>query len=574
MVGIPRSKGCKTCKRRKIKVSKGSQTAWCDEQKPACGPCRKGERKCEGYEQPTIFRHSFTRDFASSAATTTTTITTTTISHGAEPSQLENRSIEDVSCVGNHTARADEAVMAPRRKRPIHQRVHPYAIARRRHAESRLAGTVPLLREPDSMVWAVQSITGQFLETCLPHSESQEAPLSWLGEIKDMGQNIDALPLAMSALALGWAGRVDREPQLADKGLQLYSAAVRQLRSDMRTCSLLQSLAVTAIFVAFELCQFGSKGNPGRLAHMQGIAAFLQALGPESVSDGPYLKIYSFCRVVFIMQGLHRRRSVCAGSDMWMYGPFRNHEKNAYHLFHDLSARACGLLGHADGLSQVDEVENERAAQVLQDLLDLLSRLKKWVRDCDVVGFTGPFRFPSGIGHGVPRSRSRSRSRPESGWTFDTLYWQKMLYDYWTLRLDLYMTILDNPVLSSLLDGSDDFQALLRAGLETGGAEVGQVPSRLVFEEGRRLANNIAVTFTGACYSATCQSFGSLVAVYILETAIRWYERHGGGADAELEQHCRAMLDEIRIEESKDPFGFDVSPFSDQVLKLQWCDLI
>lgn len=173
-------------------------------------------------------------------------------------------------------------------------------MARLKHAQSQLAGTLPLLREPDSMVWAVQNITGQFLETCLPLSAAQEAPLSWLGEIRDMGRDIDALPLAVSALALGWAGRVDGRPQLADKGLQLYSAAVRQLRSDMRTCSLLQSLVVTAIFVAFELCQFGSKGNPGRLAHMQGIAAFLQALGPESVSVGPYLKIYSFCRVVFV----------------------------------------------------------------------------------------------------------------------------------------------------------------------------------------------------------------------------------------------------------------------------------
>lgn len=270
------------------------------------------------------------------------------------------------------------------------------------------------------------------------------------------------------------------------------------------------------------------------------------------------------------MQGLSRRREICAGSHMWMYGPFRNHEKNAYHLFHDLSAEACGLLGQADDLLRVDEVATEQAVQVLHDILDLVSRLKKWLRDSNIVGFTGPLRLPDAVQSGAGARRCPARSPSDSGRDLDTLYWQMMLYNYWALRLDLYMTILDNPVLSSLLDISDDSQALLTAELETRGPEVEQAPGTLIFEECRKLANNIAVTFTAECYSATSQSFGSLVAVYILETAIRWYERHDSGADAELE-HCRGMLNEIKIEDAEDPFGFEVSTFSDQVLMFQWC---
>lgn len=274
------------------------------------------------------------------------------------------------------------------------------------------------------------------------------------------------------------------------------------------------------------------------------------------------------------MQGLNRRRSTCAGAHMWMYRPFRNHEKNAYDLFYDLSAEACELLEDADLLTQVDEIETEQPVQVLRDILDLVSRLKKWARGSNMVGFTGPFRFPDVTHHGADGAgvrRHPTKPPSDSGWTCDTLYWQMMLYNYWALRLDLYMTIFDNPVLSPLLDNSDDFRALLTAGLETRGPEVDQALSTSIFEECRRLANNIAVTFTGACYGATCQSFGSLVAVYILETAISWYERHDSGADAELEQHCRAILNEVKIEEAKDPFGFEVSTFSDQVLKIQWC---
>ena len=135
---------------------------------------------------------------------------------------------------------------------------------------------------------------------CKPLSDTQEAPLAWLGEIKRWERDIDALALAMSALALGWAAHVENQQQLSSKSLQMYDAALRQLRKDFTNYSPLQSLVVTTVFVVFELCQFGSKGNPGWLTHMKGIAAFLQELGPEKVSSDPYLKVYCFCRVVFV----------------------------------------------------------------------------------------------------------------------------------------------------------------------------------------------------------------------------------------------------------------------------------
>ncbi|KAI1424174.1 hypothetical protein F5Y12DRAFT_464616 [Xylaria sp. FL1777] len=558
MVGIPRSKGCRTCRRKKIK---------CDEQKPRCGQCRKGVRECEGYDQPTIFRNSFTGDF-----------TETPPSDGQKAIRFKNQSVDDVAWASAHAAQSDKQLVP--RKRPTKERAHPYAIARLKRAQAQLAGATPLPRTLESQVWAVECIMGQFLETCMPPSETQEAPLAWLGEIKERERDIDALPLAMSALALGWAGHVNSQPPLVSKGLQLYNAAIRQLRSDMRTYSPLQSLVVTTVFVAFELCQFGSKGNPGWLTHMQGVAAFLQELGPEKVSVDPYLKIYSFCRVVFIMQGLNRRRSICASSHMWKYGPFRNHRKNAYHQFYDLSSEACVLLEQADNLERSVDVETEQPTRVLRDMLDLISRLKRWMQNSDIVGFSGPFKFPdndSVARHRLDCATARgypTRLPSDSGWTSDALYGQRMMHNYWTLRLDLYMTIFDNSVLSSLLENSDELRSLLITGLETRAPEAERSLTALVFEECRRLANSIAVYgSSSACYS-TCQSFGSLVTIYTLETAIRWYDRHNRGAsqmDTELEHHCRAILSGIKIEESKDPCAFDVSILPDEVLRCRWC---
>ncbi|KAI0441311.1 hypothetical protein F4803DRAFT_523750 [Xylaria telfairii] len=560
MVGIPRSKGCKTCRRKKIK---------CDEQKPTCGQCRKGVRDCEGYDQATIFRHSTGGDFVDASD-----------SHCQSVTQFSSWSAGNITWVDHHGV-GNNGQMVTQQKRPK-RRVHPYVRARLKHAQTQLSRTAPLPRTPNSLVLAVQNITGQFLELCLPLSETQEAPLAWLGEIQEMGQDVDALPLAMSALALGWAGHANDQPRLADTGLQLYNAAIRQLRDDMSTYSPLQSLVVTTIFVAFELCQFGSTGNPGWLTHMKGIAAFLQALGPEKVSMDPYLKIFSFCRVVFITQGLSRRRSVCAGSHMWLHGPFRNRKKNVYQRFYDLSAEACELLGHADNLAQSggrSGVETKQPGEVVAKMLDLISRLREWMQESNIAGFSGPARFPddnSVTRHRLDRARARgypTKPSSDSGWTSDALYWQRMMYSYWTLRLDLYMTISDNQVLSPLLENSDDLRVILMSELNRKSPGEERAPTALIHEECRKLANNIAVDCTSASHS-TYQNFGSLVTVYALETAIRWYERHSSNAsemDVELERHCRAILGGIKTEESKDPCPFEVSILTDEVLRRNWC---
>lgn len=66
MVGVPgKSKGCATCRRRKIRVSispyRSSHEALCscetqcDLQEPACRKCTQSGRECEGYARYPIF---------------------------------------------------------------------------------------------------------------------------------------------------------------------------------------------------------------------------------------------------------------------------------------------------------------------------------------------------------------------------------------------------------------------------------------------------------------------------------------------------------------------------------------
>ncbi|KAI1171615.1 hypothetical protein F4777DRAFT_582733 [Nemania sp. FL0916] len=606
MVGIPRSQGCKTCKRRKIK---------CDQEKPHCRQCRKSNRECEGYNQGTIFRNSSTRDFIDGVN-----------SHDQSTTHSQEQSVNRITWVASHYTLQRKATAS--RANRSKQRKHPHAVANHNHAQSQLSQTLPLLHSPDSMIYAIQSITSQFLDLCLPLSQTQEPPLSWLREINSLHHNqyqnnsVDALPLAISALALSWAGRAaddnnhskkndstksksqsQPQPELAEKGLQLYNAAIHQLRTDMsrNKYTFLEALVVTTVCVVFEMSHFGvslsiveerdidsdkkKNNNTGWLTHMRGIAAFLQALGPEKVSDGPYVGIYSFCRAVFIMQGLHRRRRVCAGADMWVRIPFQNVAKSVSQRLYDLAAEVCEVLGLADELLQhvdtannddervspedVPVVEAKQAELVLRRIFGLISRLELWMRESDIVALSGPMKYPR-------------KSKNDDQATYQQ---SMMLCHSWALRLDLLMTILETPVLHSLLDRTDDFHLptiIFAAGPQT----TEQTPIALISSSCRILARNIALHFNiPSTAHSPSQNPGSLVAVYILSTAIRWYERQRGHANAastvdtdvememELEQHCRALLREIRATESRTKCPFDVSifPDADSVLKCRWC---
>ncbi|KAI8631855.1 hypothetical protein F5Y19DRAFT_463038 [Xylariaceae sp. FL1651] len=562
MVGVPRSRGCKTCRRKKIK---------CDEQRPRCGQCRKGVRECEGYSQPTIFYNTSSGDFGHAPS-----------AHGLKSIRFRNQFTEDLAWVNGHSEVSDNRKAVVRSNQPS-RRAQPYTLTRAERALR--GGAVPPSRDLGMQAWALENILSQFLEICLPVSATQEAPLAWVGSLVPMKKNVDALPLAISALAFGWAGHVNNQPQLVDKGLQLYNAAIQQLRNDLNASSPLQMLATTAIFVAFELCEFGSEDNPGWQTHMQGIAALLQSLGPEMVATDPFLQIYSFCRIVFIIQGLSRRRSVCAGSLRWKTVPFRNREKNAYHRFYDLAAEACELFECADALEQPTDgpqdpnLQTMPPTQVLCGIMDLISRLRAFMRDAEISTMHGPPAFPDSSSVAKNQlERATARGYPTKlpvgrEWMFDAIQGQRLVHVYWTVILGLYMTILDNQILCSLLEKSGDIQAQLIAELDIHSCKADRSATALVTEECRRLANNIAVYSTWACQNV-CQSFGSLISVFTLETAIRWYEDHRAGAgqmEADLEEHCRALLRGIKAEESKDPCAFEVTILPEDVLRRRWC---
>ncbi|KAK7935167.1 hypothetical protein PG985_000662 [Apiospora marii] len=89
MVGVPgRSKGCKTCLKRRVK---------CDETKPTCDRCRRGGFECLGYARATEWRHTF-QETVSKRNGALATINVTSLPPSTPPRELDFGGFERNFC--------------------------------------------------------------------------------------------------------------------------------------------------------------------------------------------------------------------------------------------------------------------------------------------------------------------------------------------------------------------------------------------------------------------------------------------------------------------------------------------
>ncbi|RYP35737.1 hypothetical protein DL767_003682 [Monosporascus sp. MG133] len=542
----------------------------CDEQKPRCGQCRKGARVCDWSKGPATFLNRSTADYE--------------LSRRRSNLRFRNRFVDDFEWMSQHdgelVATSEPTCSVFRicksRKMLPNQGI---TTARSPKPEGIFAPLPPLRFQS----WSHDEILAEFLDNCLPLGATQEVPLSWLRSLVSMEKEIDALPLAMSALAIGWAGHADGEPQLIDKGLQLYNAAVRQLRVDIQGHSPLQVLATTVIFTVYELFEFGSESSHGWLCHVSGIAATLRILGPEMVANEPYLQIYSFVRMVFTIEGLRRRQAACAAAPMWRTIPYARSAKNQFHKFLDLSLQATELVEEADSVRMsANPGAFDRARETLCHLIEHIRLLNKWEEEAQISLINGPPETLGGTVVSPPQAVDRTTLRgypskiPKGApVTFDSVQDARLMHLYWSVLLILYMTILDNAALLSELAA---LQKTLQLDSTNNGHPAQMMTIHQIEREANRLADNITL-YSEFCCQNLWQSFGPMVSIFSLETAIRWYRSYGRNREESLApnrylEHCQALLEAVRMR-SDERQAFDdyqnATFGAIDVLRLPWC---
>lgn len=220
MVGVPRSRGCHNCRRSRVKVclycpfswirihGVGTDTAQCDEQKPACHRCLSRGKLCEGYERfPTFVNRTTT---------------------GVE----RRERFEEVR------SRSQDAGGGPQSIIPIRRLSVPSS-------------------EPQPR-WPYQLLIATFLRIYQPRDSSNctGPTIVWLKEAASLNSPSPMLQYAMHALAANRVAASKRDSELADEGRRYCGEALRLLSRRLEPDDSLhddQTLAAARCLMIYEV---------------------------------------------------------------------------------------------------------------------------------------------------------------------------------------------------------------------------------------------------------------------------------------------------------------------------------
>jgi hypothetical protein len=247
--------------------------------------------------------------------------------------------------------------------------------------------------------------------------------------------------------------------------------------------------------------------------------------------------------------------------------------------------QAAGLLEDADSLlsSSLEphcQPISGQSPHTLWNIVEHIQKLKDWGDKIQISLINGPSTLSiRATGLALQRSMDRAAlrgypsKRPNQILpSFETIHSARLMHLYWTVLLTLHMTILENPVLRAALDAERNFSSYM---------------TEFILEnDARQLADSIAL-YSDFCCQNLWQSYGPLVSIFSLETAIRWYENHEtsrwpSGGDHESDwpgykpylDHCHDLLRNIRAgsQEAKDMEIFQNATFEHvDVLHHRWC---
>lgn len=187
MVGVAgKSKGCTTCRKRKIR---------CGLERPKCNQCLKAKRDCPGYAKPTIFLNKSSHAF-----------------------DLQSRDAFDAAYLASR--------YSPNRDQP------PFSLSQdlqRQEAER----YVTLPASLDATPFVQDAVLADFVNSTLPKSATRQPPLIWVTSILESADCPETLSLAGLAIGHGWQGHVRAQADRVMHSRRCYSHSLSLLRKDL-----------------------------------------------------------------------------------------------------------------------------------------------------------------------------------------------------------------------------------------------------------------------------------------------------------------------------------------------------
>ncbi|CEJ91936.1 hypothetical protein VHEMI07618 [[Torrubiella] hemipterigena] len=278
MVGVPRSKGCLTCRTRK----KG-----CDKAIPTCSQCRKAGLQCAGYSRQPVFVH----------ATATNNGTLSKVDAAARPWSSK------------YTKHAN---------RPL--RITP----------------------PDALVRTAreQLYTAYLWHTMTPKHQgpynelSKQPGASWARAISEGCVTEPSLRFIAMAWAMGCMAVDNDDKQMRIKSFQTYNSAVRQLSLALRHDGSFTRdglIMASGLMASFEMI-FNTAEEPRVLAwggHSHGQLAMFLIRGPAAFTSGDAHQLFVDSRINMAMLGIGQRKTSPISSVEWKSVPWMVEPKSA-----------------------------------------------------------------------------------------------------------------------------------------------------------------------------------------------------------------------------------------------------
>ncbi|KAK6373927.1 uncharacterized protein PV06_02789 [Exophiala oligosperma] len=321
MVGIARSRGCATCRKRKIA---------CGLQQPSCAQCIRSKRTCTGYlRHPIIIQHKVPRH--------------NTHARSKKAEQPIKHQIQKVQLEPKEPCYAQVSLGAQGDASPSYEK--PSMIS---PADLQINST-PAIR---------QQLLQEYLHYHLPKPEIGMPPRRmWLLRLPELTYMTPALEYASMAVCLAKLGNVFNDQACIKESFKLYNRGLWHLQQALWDPELMlhdHTLTACISLASYELSECPNSSKDAYINHTKGCQALVKLRGPEAHAHGLAHQVFVHFRVQGILYALDQQRPTFLSEPAWREIPWQNEAKTAFDKAYDLLALAPEFLGKARMFGHLD----------------------------------------------------------------------------------------------------------------------------------------------------------------------------------------------------------------------------
>jgi hypothetical protein len=363
MVGVPRSKGCITCRKRKI---------GCSRERPICSQCKSTGRECLGYARQTIFLNNNQHytvqgtnalnkaDFADfvpdiqvhrpvkhrEPSSYQNAVPDLALVHGSDSSDFDSRSPED-----SQPFFTENSISEPN----ILEWSDSAEYASDTQNELPSVKDWELISGPETQLCLASSYTRrQILAPFFQMASTSHTPLSsskpWTALIPSIVQLDQSLELAVLALATVRMGKLSGDDRLIRQSLKIYGQGLKQMQFALWNPKRMYSdqvLGACLLLTMYEVMECPSHSRVGYISHHNGSARLVELRGAKAHVTGLGHALFLQFRYMASLESLVSKQTFLDKKE-WRTIPWTVEPKEVLDRFLDVFLGGVAILWEAD----------------------------------------------------------------------------------------------------------------------------------------------------------------------------------------------------------------------------------